>query len=166
MTRKEAINEINKVFTPAYANYIVTTLTEGATVSDKEPTTKNDITGTIKGREMNNYKYLNGLSKEAKQTIISKINSGEVNLYHSIMAVLEGRRKRGELQNREAERKYYIDYSGRLTNINDIKKHIFNEIFNYTFRKFISKNRERISIAHNQRILTESKCIKCQKGIS
>lgn len=110
---------------------------------------------------MNNYKYLNGLSKEAKQTIISKVNSGEVNLYHSIMAVLEGRRKRGELQNREAERKYYIDYSGRLTNINDIKKHIFNEIFNYTFRKFISKNRERISIAHNQRILTESKCIKC-----
>lgn len=34
MTREEAINEINKVFTPAYANYIVTALTEGATVSD------------------------------------------------------------------------------------------------------------------------------------
>lgn len=43
MTREEAINEINKVFTPAYANYIVTALTEGATVSDKEPTTKNDL---------------------------------------------------------------------------------------------------------------------------
>lgn len=36
MTREDAINEINKVFTPAYANYIVTALTEGATVSDKE----------------------------------------------------------------------------------------------------------------------------------
>lgn len=36
MTREEAINEINEVFTPAYANYIVTALTEGATVSDKE----------------------------------------------------------------------------------------------------------------------------------
>lgn len=36
MTREEAINEINKVFTSAYANYIVTALTEGATVSDKE----------------------------------------------------------------------------------------------------------------------------------
>lgn len=43
MTREEAINEINEVFTPAYANYIVTALTEGATVSDKEPTTKNDL---------------------------------------------------------------------------------------------------------------------------
>lgn len=34
MTREEAINEINKVFTSAYANYIVIALTEGATVSD------------------------------------------------------------------------------------------------------------------------------------
>lgn len=34
MTREEATNEINKVFTSAYANYIVTALTEGATVSD------------------------------------------------------------------------------------------------------------------------------------
>ena len=43
MTREEAINEINKVFEPAFANYIITALTEGATVSDKEPTTKNDL---------------------------------------------------------------------------------------------------------------------------
>ena len=61
MTREEAINEINKVFTSAYANYIVTALTEGATVSyiqhrcgrayeagvkdglEQNPTTKNDL---------------------------------------------------------------------------------------------------------------------------
>ena len=43
MTREEAINEINKVFEPAFANYIITALIEGATVSDKEPTTKNDL---------------------------------------------------------------------------------------------------------------------------
>lgn len=43
MTREEAINEINKVFTSAYANYIVTALTEGATVSDKEQIAKNDL---------------------------------------------------------------------------------------------------------------------------
>ena len=35
MTRKQAIEEINKVFEPAFANYIITALTEGATVSDK-----------------------------------------------------------------------------------------------------------------------------------
>ena len=35
MTREEAVKEINKVFEPAFANYIITALTEGATASDK-----------------------------------------------------------------------------------------------------------------------------------
>lgn len=34
MTKEEAIEEVNKVFEPAFANYIITALTEGATVSD------------------------------------------------------------------------------------------------------------------------------------
>lgn len=43
MTREEAVKEIEKAFEPAFANYIITALTEGATVSDKEPTTKNNL---------------------------------------------------------------------------------------------------------------------------
>ena len=43
MTREEAVKEIKKAFEPAFANYIITALTEGATVSDKEPTTKNGL---------------------------------------------------------------------------------------------------------------------------
>lgn len=35
MIIEEAIEEINKVFEPAFANYIITALTEGVTVSDK-----------------------------------------------------------------------------------------------------------------------------------
>ncbi len=35
MTKDEAKREIEKVFSPEYANYIITALTEGATVSDK-----------------------------------------------------------------------------------------------------------------------------------
>ena len=35
MTREEAIKEINKEFEPAFANYIITALTEGATKSDR-----------------------------------------------------------------------------------------------------------------------------------
>lgn len=35
MTREEAIKEINKVFEPAFANYIITALTDSITVSDK-----------------------------------------------------------------------------------------------------------------------------------
>ena len=34
MTREEAIQEVNKAFEPAFANYIITALTEGSTVSD------------------------------------------------------------------------------------------------------------------------------------
>lgn len=43
MTREEAVKEIEKAFEPAFANYIITALTEGATVSDKEPTAKNNL---------------------------------------------------------------------------------------------------------------------------
>lgn len=43
MTREDAIKEIEKVFEPAFANYIVEALTKGATVSEQEPTTKNDL---------------------------------------------------------------------------------------------------------------------------
>jgi hypothetical protein len=35
MTREQAIEEINKAFEPAFANYIITALTKGTTVSDK-----------------------------------------------------------------------------------------------------------------------------------
>lgn len=42
MTREEAIKEIKMVFEPAFANYIITALTEGATASDKEQETCED----------------------------------------------------------------------------------------------------------------------------
>ncbi len=35
MTREEAIQEVNNVFEPAFANYIIIALTNGTTVSDK-----------------------------------------------------------------------------------------------------------------------------------
>ena len=36
MTKEEVVKEIEKAFEPAFANYIITALTEGATASDKE----------------------------------------------------------------------------------------------------------------------------------
>ena len=36
MTHEEAKAEINKVFEPAFANYIITALTEGATPSERK----------------------------------------------------------------------------------------------------------------------------------
>lgn len=57
MTKEEAVKEIEKAFEPAFANYIITALTEGATVSDKEPTTKNDL-----GVDWESYKDIDGNS--------------------------------------------------------------------------------------------------------
>jgi hypothetical protein len=51
MTKEEAIKEIEKAFEPAFANYIITALTEGATVSDKEsfkPMIEIDLYSVIK----------------------------------------------------------------------------------------------------------------------
>ncbi len=51
MTREEAVKEIEKAFEPAFANYIITALTEGATVSDKEqdkPIVEIDLYSVIK----------------------------------------------------------------------------------------------------------------------
>ena len=48
MTKEEAVKEIEKAFEPAFANYIITALTEGTTVSDKEPMVEIDLYSVIK----------------------------------------------------------------------------------------------------------------------
>ena len=48
MTKEEAVKEIEKAFEPAFANYIITALTEGATVSDKEPMVEINLYSVIK----------------------------------------------------------------------------------------------------------------------
>lgn len=37
------------------------------------------------------YRYLNDLSKEAKDFVISVVNDGEKNIYHSVMAVINNK---------------------------------------------------------------------------
>ena len=43
--------------------------------------------------EDNDFKYLEGVSIEARQLVIYLINNGEKNLYHSIMAIIESHRE-------------------------------------------------------------------------
>lgn len=85
------------------------------------------------------YSYLRGLSQEAQEIIITKIERGETNLYHSIMAILAGREKHGTLKDRETENKHYREHSKRKTDISDISEPLFDEIFNYVFARFESK---------------------------
>lgn len=90
------------------------------------------------------YSYLSGLSPEAQQIIITKVEQGEVNLYHSIMAVLEGRRKRENLRDCVTENKHYRKYSKRKTDLSNISEPLFNEIFNYVYGRFTNKTRPQV----------------------
>ena len=65
MTKEEAVKEIEKAFGPAFANYIITALTEGATVSDKEPMVEIDLYSVIKQKYIER-EVLDKISAEVK----------------------------------------------------------------------------------------------------
>lgn len=50
------------------------------------------------------YAYLNGISEEARQFVISVIDHGEINIYHSVMAIMDNKPK----LNREELIEYYF----------------------------------------------------------
>lgn len=123
----------------------------------------------------NDYSYLSGLSPEAQKVIIDKVERGEPNLYHSIMAVLGNRRQRECLKDFETEKKHYRKYSKRNTNISDISDTIYNEIFNYVYASFISKghtdikrpltSKDNMLIAKGAMIIALEKCNVSDKNI-
>lgn len=69
---------------------------------------KENVCITGKSAPKDGYGYLNALSTEAKQFVILKVNSGERNIYHSIMAVLDGK---PELSKSEVESYYFKRFS-------------------------------------------------------
>lgn len=63
MTKKEAIHEIEKVFEPAFANYIITALTEGATSSDEEKQSCEDMRDATEEERKSTKDYIDSISK-------------------------------------------------------------------------------------------------------
>lgn len=63
MTREEAIYEIEKVFEPAFANYIITALTEGATSSDKEQQPCEGMRDATEEERKSTHDYIDSISK-------------------------------------------------------------------------------------------------------
>lgn len=63
MTKEEAIHEIEKVFEPAFANYIITALTEGATNSDEEKQSCEDMRDTTEEERKSTKDYIDSISK-------------------------------------------------------------------------------------------------------
>ena len=71
-----------------------------------------------------NYAYLNGISEEAKHFVISVVDKGEKNIYHSIMAILstKSQLRKEELkayyfQKYRTKRPYLIENSGLVTEV-------------------------------------------------
>ena len=107
------------------------------------------------------YSYLRGLSPEAQEIVIAKIEQGEVNLYHSIMAVLANREKHRTLKDRETENKHYREFSKRKTDLSDISEPVFDEIFNYVFARFERKKCKHKQVKYP---LTSKDNMKIAKG--
>ena len=130
----------------------------------------------------NDYKYLSGLSQEAQEIIINRAEQGEVNLYHSIMSVLGGRKQRESIKDCEAEKKHYRLYSKRNTDLTGISKPLFDEIFNFTYARFMEKeqkehkkhrtdkqpltSKNNMLIAKGAMILALEKCNVSEKNIT
>ena len=90
-----------------------------------------------------NFNYLTGLSEKAKNIIIKKVENGDKNIYHSIMAVLSARDKNGTFSNDLLEEKivYKNNKKGRR-NIDDLDTDTFDEIFKFTYNKYLLKRIE------------------------
>lgn len=61
--------------------------------------------------DKDDYRYLDELSPEAKQLVIDLVNDGDVNLYHSIMAVIYF--KRGQITSINQLWNYYSNRFGK-----------------------------------------------------
>lgn len=91
---------------------------------------------------------LNGLSYECKKAIIDKKERGDGDLWASIMSVLGRRKHNGSLKDVDTEKKHYRKYSKRKVKINDIEPQVFDELFNYAYAYFMSKDENHKILNH------------------
>ena len=92
----------------------------------------------MKGNTYDDFGYLNYVSKEAKQFVIDRVNAGNKNVYHSIMATLGNRIQHNTIKPFEEEYAFYLQKA---------KKHDFTEselpyvreIFEYCYTKGLEK---------------------------
>ncbi len=94
-----------------------------------------------------NYSYLEGLNDNAKDIVIARIKDGKKNIYHSIMAILEHRRIKGELSDFENELKIYK--AKNKNSIMDLEEDVLQDIFLFVYEKFLAKNNLSIADSKN-----------------
>lgn len=98
---------------------------------------KENVCTTGKVAPKDGYGYLNALSIEAKQFIILKVNSGERNIYHSIMSVLDNK---PDLTKNEVK-KYYFERFSRSRPYLEENRELVCEILNLCWDRMHGINR-------------------------
>lgn len=74
---------------------------------------------------LDNYRYLDSLSNEAKQLVISLVEKGEPNLYHSFMSVLNQKK---DITKEDVHNFYYVKNSHRRPYL-DKNRNLVDEVF-------------------------------------
>lgn len=85
------------------------------------------------------FRYLNSISDEAKQFVISLVENGEPNIYHSIMAVLNNKKN---ITMEEIKNFYFAKYGMKRPYLCE-KRELVNEVIELCYRNFYFKNRNK-----------------------
>lgn len=87
------------------------------------------------------YRYLNGLSQETIDLVISLVNNGYPNLYHSMMAIISNRLDKGYCE-KEVVREQYRSHFNDRYNI-DVKLKLLDELFDLCWDRMQIKKRKK-----------------------
>lgn len=103
-------------------------------INDKTP--KKEVAPKSSGGH--DYTYLDDLSQEAKNLVIVLVDKGEKNLYHSIMAVIDGQVKKNKNVSKGTVKEYYRK---RFENRDHVKHSwkLVSEVFDLCWKRYQSK---------------------------
>ena len=110
-------------------DFIYETMSESTCVSKQQYKKKDG-----KNRD---YAYLDGLSQEARNLV----EQGEVNLYHSAMAVIDNMTKK-KIQPKEDIKEHYLGLSKKKKHVEG-KMDLVEEIFELCWERYKSKHKEK-----------------------
>lgn len=86
----------------------------------------------LKSWKKDNYAYLSKISPEAKQFVISMVEQGEKNIYHSLMAIIDNK---PELSCEELREYYFQKYGERRPYLLENKDYV-SEVIELCWNKF------------------------------
>lgn len=109
-----------------------------ASIMEQDERKHNEIVEKLKIRRMDidNFRYLNGLSLETRNLVMGEVKAGNKNLYHSVMAVLMHRCQKGRIRTVEKEVQSYIN----RYDIDIEIQPLIEELVHFCYKRVMNKN--------------------------